>query len=355
MKKRIGLVFALAFTLLLTACSKETKLTKMDKMFYDTFDTSILYVSYVKDEKDFEKEYEYVESNFQRLHKLYDGFRSYDGITNIKTINENAGKGPIKVDDDLFSLIKFSKDNYEKTNGKLNIAMGPVIKLWTDARNYNSDLPEDEMIVPSMEELNAANTHTNIDDIILDEANKTVELKYEDMMLDVGAIGKGYATELIAQGLKEMGVTHGSINAGGNVRTIGTPGDGRSTWGLAIQNPDLEAKDYLEVLYIGETSLVTSGDYQRYFEKDGIRYHHIIDPVTLQPESVYNSVSIITESSAIADYLSTVLYLSSKEEAKAILDKYDEDINVLWNTVGENKSFTDGLKQYMSSEGATSK
>lgn len=368
MKKRRIIMLLLALMMLLVACG-DKPLVKHDGVFYGTFDTMIMYASYTKTKEEFDEQYNFVESEFKRLHNLYDGFNPREGLNNIHEINNNAGKGPIKIEKDLFDLLKFSKENYEKTNGKMNIALGTVTKIWMDARNHNSELEtghthdgeshdhgnEEEIIIPTMEELNEANKHTNIDDIILDEANMTVELKDPMMRLDVGAIAKGYATELVIKGLKEKGVDHASINAGGNVRTIGVPGDGRPKWGLAIQNPDENVSDYLEVLFIGETSLVTSGDYQRYFEKDGVRYHHIIDPDTLMPKTLYNSVSIITEDSGLADYLSTTLYLVDKDEAQEILSRYDEEINVLWYSKDEGKTNTPRLDQYMESKGATAK
>ena len=362
MKKKINILLLLIFGLLLSSCSK--KLEAHDDMFYETFDTSIRYLSYTSSKEQFEKEYKIVHDEFTRLNKLYDNFNTYKGITNVKSINENAGKGPIKVDDDLFNLIKFSIDNYEKTSGKLNIAMGRVIKLWTDARNHNmeqslnlddshSEIDEDEKVIPTEKELQEAGKHMNIKDIVLDEKKKTIELKDPEMLLDLGAVAKGYATELVAKKLEEEGVNHASINAGGNVRTIGTPGDGRDKWGIGIQNPDIKSENNLEVLFIKETSVVTSGDYQRYFTKDGKKYHHIIDPETLKPEGDFNSVTIVTKDSGIADYLSTVIFLSSKEEADKILKNY-KDTNVLWYSEKDGKSVTKDLKKFMKSEGAVS-
>ncbi|MDO5027346.1 MAG: FAD:protein FMN transferase [Tissierellia bacterium] len=362
MKKTIKASLILAFLLILSACSE--KLEARDQIFYETFDTSIRYLSYTASEKEFEEEYQLVYDEFSRLHKLYDNFNSYKGISNVKTLNDNAGKGPLKVDEDLFNLIKFSIDNYEKTNGKLNIAMGKVIKLWTDARNHNikesldledshKEIAEEEKIIPSDRQLEEAGKHMDIKDIVLDQDKMTVEIKDPDLIIDLGAVAKGYATELVAKKLEEKGVKHASINAGGNVRTIGSPGDGRNKWGIGIQNPDLKSQDNLEVLFIGKTSVVTSGDYQRYFTKDGVKYHHIIDPKTLKPEGNFSSVTIVTEDSGLADYLSTVIFLSTKEEAEEIIKNY-EDVNILWYSKDENKSFTEDLVKFMKSQGALS-
>ncbi len=338
-------------------------LQRYDYSFYQTFDTSITYISYKATKEEFDEESKFVEEEFTRLHKLYDNFNSYDDIVSIKEVNDMAGKGPVKVDKDLFNLVKFAIDNYEKTHGKVNIAMGRTIKLWTDARNANHpskslgveehEIDDEDKVLPSPEEIKESGMHMDIKNIVLDEKNQTIEIKDPDMLIDLGAVGKGYATEIVAQKLIDRGVKHASINAGGNVRSIGTPGDGRVKWGVGIQNPENKSKDFLEVLFTGPVSVVTSGDYQRYFEKDGVRYHHIIDPKTLYPGGDYSSVSILTENSGLADYLSTVMFLSTKEEAEEILKNYPE-VGVLWYSKKEGKSSNEYMKQFMKSENAKS-
>lgn len=352
MKKIKIIAILLTAILVLSACG-DKELEKHSRVFYDTFDTSITYLAYTESEAQFQDQAEFVEKEFRRLHDLYNGYAPGQDHTNIYDINSKAGQGPIEVDQELFDLLKFSKENFEKTNGKLNVAMGAVTRQWTQARNLNANRQDSEKIIPSDEDLEAARIHTNINDLVLDEANMTVELKDPKMSLDVGAVAKGYATEIVAQKLIDKGITHASINAGGNVRTIGKPGDGREKWGLAIQNPDMSSSDYLEVLFIGQTSLVTSGDYQRYFEKDGVKYHHIIDPDTLKPKSLYNSVSIVTQDSGIADFLSTSIFLSTRKEAEEILKNYP-GTEVLWSSEQEGKVNTPGLDQYMQSKGGKS-
>lgn len=139
----------------------------------------------------------------------------------------------------------------------------------------------------------------------------------EDMSLDVGAIAKGYATKCLAEKLKEAGVTSALLSLGGNVETIGTKADGKP-WRVGVQNPDTSAaKAYLHVLKLTDTCLVTSGTYQRYYEVDGVRYHHIIDQDTLMPENTYDSVTILCNDSARADALSTAVFNMDPETGMA--------------------------------------
>lgn len=357
MKKIRNTLFVLLTLVFVTSCSQKEDLEAHKKTFYGTFDTKILYLSYTDSEDKFDEEFAFVEEEFTRLHKLYDRYNDYEGVNNLKTINDQAGKEAVKVDDDLYNVIKFSLDNFEKTDGKVNIAMGSVLRLWHDVRMQNEGAEEKDIVLPKEEDLLEASKHMDIEKVILDDKEKTVYLDDEKMSIDLGAVAKGYAAEMVAQRLEEKGVKHASINAGGNVRTIGSPGDGRKNWGIAIEHPLMgEADDFLDVLFIGETAVVTSGDYQRYFTKDGVNYHHIVDPVSLKPETIYNSVSIITKDSGLADYLSTALFLSTKEEAEKILENYkDDDVEVLWYSHEEGESSTKGLEEHMRSKGATSK
>lgn len=348
MKKR-KLIIVLAISMILSSCSKKVKLESFKNTFYGTFDTVITYLAFEENEKNFEKNYEFVEKEYQRLHKLYDRYNSYEGVVNVKTINENAGIKPVKVEKDLFDIIKFSIDNYEKTKGKVNIAMGSVLEIWHKYRLQNEGLKENETRIPKKEELLEANKNVDINNIVLDEKNMEVYIKDPKLSIDLGSVAKGYATELIAKKLVERGVKHAIINAGGNVRVIGKPGDDRKTWKIALQNPDLNSSDPLDILSINDKSVVTSGDYQRYFIHKGRNYHHIIDPITLEPGGEFSSISIVVKDSGIADLLSTAVYLSSKEEALEIIKNY-EDVGVVWYSMNSGKDNTENLDEYLESK-----
>ncbi|MFM1572484.1 FAD:protein FMN transferase [Helcococcus ovis] len=329
MRKILSILLLL---MVLGGCTKQEK-QKFNTIFYDTFDTQVQYLEYADNKKEFDKNAKFVESEYKRLHKLYDNYRSYEGIINVKTLNENAGKKLLKVDKDLFNLIKFSKENYDKTLGKVNIAMGNVLTIWHDIREENVGKEDDrKTIIPKKEDLIKANKYSDINEVVLDEKNMTVFIKNSNTSIDFGAVAKGYATELVAKKLESKGVKNASINAGGNVRTIGLPGDGRKEWKIGLQNPDVNNKKSIKILNInGSKSIVTSGDYQRFFMHNGKRYHHIINPKTLQPETIYRAVSVVTDDSGLADMLSTALYLSTKEEAKKILENYkDVEIGIVW-------------------------
>lgn len=315
---------------------------KQEIEFYDTFDTVVHIAIYTDDDSFAKENLVYAKERYEELHKLFDNYKTYPDLVNVKTINDNAGIKPVTVDDTLFQLIKDSIDDYNNISHNTNIALGPVTKLWNEYRElYEGGKTKEEVIalkgqaLPSDEELEKLRPLVNIDKIKLDDEKHTVFLE-KGMELDLGATAKGFATELVAKELEDRGVKSCVISAGGNVRIIGKPTDGRDNFKIGIQNPDLESPNQvLASLNVANTSIVTSGDYQRYFDLDGVRYCHIIDPDTLKPAREIKSVTVIKEDSGLCDFLSTAAFNSTDDEIKELSDKtgagivwVDKDMNV---------------------------
>ena len=315
---------------------------KQEIEFYDTFDTVVHIAIYTDDDSFAKENLVYAKERYEELHKLFDNYKAYPDLVNVKTINDNAGIKPVTVDDTLFQLIKSSIDDYNNISHNTNIALGPVTKLWNEYRElYEGGKTKEEVIalkgqaLPSDAELEKLRPLVNIDKIKLDDEKQTVSLE-KGMELDLGATAKGFATELVAKELEDRGVKSCVISAGGNVRIIGKPTDGRDNFKIGIQNPDLESPDQvLASLNVANTSIVTSGDYQRYFDLDGVRYCHIIDPDTLKPAHEIKSATVIKEDSGLCDFLSTAAFNSTDDEIKELSDKtgagivwVDKDMNV---------------------------
>lgn len=315
---------------------------KQEIEFYDTFDTVVHIAIYTDDDSFAKENLVYAKERYEELHKLFDNYKTYPDLVNVKTINDNAGIKPVTVDDTLFQLIKSSIDDYNNISHNTNIALGPVTKLWNEYRElYEGGKTKEEVIalkgqaLPSDAELEKLRPLVNIDKIKLDDEKQTVSLE-KGMELDLGATAKGFATELVAKELEDRGVKSCVISAGGNVRIIGKPTDGRDNFKIGIQNPDLESHDQvLASLNVANTSIVTSGDYQRYFDLDGVRYCHIIDPDTLKPAHEIKSATVIKEDSGLCDFLSTAAFNSTDDEIKELSDKtgagivwVDKDMNV---------------------------
>lgn len=359
MKRILTIVMImLLITFSFSGCRKapEVKYTKYDDSFFDAFDTVVMVVGYTKSEDEFKTYFNKIHERFNELHKLYDIYDNYDGINNIKTINDNAGIKPIKVDKEIINLILFAKDWYKKTGGYTNIAMGSVLSIWHDYREAGQDNPENAKL-PPMNDLKEAAKHTDINKVIVDKKNSTVYLADKNMSLDVGAVAKGYATEAVSKEIMADGFTSGIINAGGNIRVLGKPLDNvRERWGIGLQNPDKflvdDLDNTLDTVFLNNESVVSSGDYQRYYRVNGRIYHHIIDPKTLMPGTYYKAVTVVIQDSGAADFLSTTLFLLPYEKSRALIESLD-GAEALWVMPDGKIQATDGMKKIMKSYGAT--
>lgn len=332
-----------------TSCnSKEKK--RYEAEFLELFDTATMIVGYANSKEEFTKYSQIIYDGLNEYHKLYDIYNNYDGINNIKTINDNAGIKPVKVDKRIIELLIFSINEYKETDGKTNIALGSVLKLWHDYREKGIEYPELASL-PPIEELKELNEHTNINDIIINEEESTVFLKDPAMSLDVGAIAKGYATEEVSQIAINNGFTNGLINVGGNILAIGTKQDNKDNtvkWNVGIQNPDKSSeKKVLKIVYLENMSLVTSGNYQRYYTVNGKQYNHIIDTKTLFPATYFASVTIICENSKKADSISTAVYGMPYEQGKALVDNLD-NTEAVWVFENGDIKYSDNFENYLS-------
>jgi thiamine biosynthesis lipoprotein len=339
---------------LLGGCRVKNKYNRYADTIFHAFDTMIQLVAYTETEEEFERYFAYAGERFLALHRLYDIYHNYDGINNLKTINDNAGKAPVKVDREIIDLLLFAKE-WHNTAKQTNIAMGAVLKIWHDYRIEGIDFPENAKL-PPMELLQKAAAHTDINQVIIDEEQNTVYLADPEMSLDVGAIAKGYATELVARELQADGLTSGVISAGGNIRTIGRPLDGkRKRWNIGIQDPGssiVSNQGVLDVVYVENASVVSSGDYQRYYYVDGKKYHHLIDPETLMPGAYYHAVTVVADDSGVADFLSTALFLLPYEEALVLAGSVP-GVEAIWVMPDGTIRTTPGMKKILKSAGAT--
>lgn len=328
---------------------KDVSLKKFDTTLYEYFDTITTFTAYCKNENEFNKYKDLVESEMGKYHKLFNNYDSFDDVNNITTINKMAGKEKVKVDKSIIDLIKEGKKWYKETDGDINIAYGRVLQIWSDYREKglndkkNAKLPKDE-------ELDQASKHKNINDIEIDENNQTVFIKDPNLQIDVGGIGKGYATELIKKDLIKNGLKVGILSVGGDVAIIGkNPKENKDKFSIAIQDPNLsDDNKYADVIYLKNTSVVTSGDYQRYYEVNGKKYHHIIDPSTNYPSTNFKSVSVILDDIGKADALSTALFIKNLDEGKKLIEKYKGE--AMWIDNNNKVYKSDGWEKYEMNE-----
>lgn len=317
----------------------DTGLNRYEATFLTLFDTVTTIVGYAETEEAFTDTAQAFHDELLEYHQLYDIYNEYEGINNIKTINDHGWEHPIKVDQRIIDLLLFSKELYTQTEGRVNIAMGSVLRLWHDARETGIADPS-RAALPDQAALEQAAAHTDIDSIQIDVEESTIFLSDPEVKLDVGAIAKGYAVEQVCRNTPS-GLL---ISVGGNVCPTGPKPESGQPWVVGIQDPE-DPEQYLHTIYVEDVSVVTSGDYQRYFTVDGVPYHHIIDPDTNYPAGYWRSVTILCRDSGVADALSTALFTLPQEEGQALLDAFQAE--AMWVRQDGTILYSPGFQAYI--------
>lgn len=345
------LIIVLLLAVLLISCEDKTpKMQRYTTYDWNSFDTVSTITGYAESSEDFDSVANDIMEELREYHELFDIYNRYEGKENLYTINQlsDGEHRVVTVDRRIIDMLLYAKEMYVKTDGKMNIAMGSVLSIWHDYReeaDENFGFGE----LPPMEDLQEAAKHTNIDDLIINEENCTVFLADPKMKLDVGAIAKGYAVEMIARQLESRGITGFVLNVGGNIRTIGAKATGEK-WTAGVENPGLNIEEeYIAYLGLSGEAVVTSGSYQRFYIADGKQYHHIIDPETLMPATYFQAVSIICPHSGMGDGLSTALFCMPIEKGMEIIDSLD-GVEAMWTypdgTIVKSKGFSNYEIEY---------
>lgn len=268
------------------------------------------------------------------LDKAEDIFRVYHNLTDRYSSSSelylvNHTSGEVEVDERLYNLIKYAYEWYEKTNGLFNINMGDIIDVWKKYRDKGEGIPTSEEL---------QNVNINIDNIKL-LGNNTILNNGGN--IDLGGIVKGYATKIVGEEFEKLGINDYIINAGGNVLVGRKSSD---VYKIGIESP-LKDNSIYKVVKGEKISVVTSGSYERFYEYEGKLYHHIINPYTLYPSDFCKSVTVISSDSALADLLSTTLFLMSVEDGQEFLKDFD-GVEAIW-FVSENEIIkTEGFSKY---------
>lgn len=346
MKKLVSITLALLLALSCCSCGKTGGKERFSKSFLDLFDTASTVIAYDESAEAFEKHYEQFYDYLREYDHLYDIYTAYDGLVNIHTLNETAMDAPVKVDSRIIDLLEYCKYVYELSDGKTNVCFGSVLRLWHRSREA-ALADADNAYLPDINELKSAAEHTDIEKLIIDKENSTVYFADAEMRLDVGAVAKGYAVSCVTKWAKENLWSSAAISIGGNISTYGYKNDdGKTPWSIAIENPDKSSDEYLGTVSVAEKSIVTSGDYQRYYMVDGKKYCHIIDPDTLMPSEYVASVSVMCNDSALGDALSTTLFNMSIEDGIKLVEGM-EDVEAVWVDKEYERTYSSGFEQYL--------
>ena len=307
--KRLLFLMIFIFLILINACAikKPEPVIRSDFLL-----NTIVEITLYENEKNSEI---MLDDMFNEIRNCENRYSRYIPDSDITRINENTGV-PVSVSKDTFDLIEKSIYFSEISNGLFDISIGSLVDLW----NINNDNPR----IPQQHEIDAAMQNIDYKEIVLDKENSTVLLSKSGLLIDTGAIAKGYITDRLVMYLNEKKVASAILNLGGNLYLYGSKKDG-SAWNIGIRNPFGYQGDYIGTVSVTNLSVVTSGIYERYFELDGLRYHHILNPLSGYPENNnLASVSIITKSSALADGLSTTTFLLGLKEGMALIEKLDD-------------------------------
>lgn len=249
-----------------------------------------------------------------RLRDYEKRFSAHAADSDLMRVNQQAGLQAVTVATDMFELIRIGKEMSLASDGALNIAIGPLMKLW--------HIGFEDAQVPKQAEIDQVLSLIDPRRIQLEAASQTVYLEVAGMELDLGAVAKGYFADLLKSFFVEQGVEAGIINLGGNVLTIGdSPKNPLGTWNIGIQNPEAPRGDLLALAQVRDQSVVTSGIYERKLVVDGQEYHHIFDSRTGYPvANEIASVTIVSDKSIDGELWTTVLFVHSPERALALIE-----------------------------------
>ncbi len=311
--------------ILLVGCSKNEEITR-NIFAMDTYIEVKLYENNSTNKDILDN----VSKIYDEYNKLCDMYNEYDDIINVYYLNEILKDNEeIIIDSKLSNLISYSIEQYYNTNGYFNPAIGNLTLIWHNYLEENN-IPK-EVDLSNLES-------TNIEDITI---TSNTYKKRDGVKLDLGGICKGYATQTVGEYLEMLGIKSYLINAGGNVK-VGMHYQ-NDKYIIGIQNPN--NTDLLTKVYGENISVVTSGDYQRYYEIDGIKYNHIINPKTKYPSSNNKSVTVITNNSSYGDIMSTYLFLLDKEDILDIVNNLS-DIEVIGVDKDSNIFKSEGISIY---------
>ena len=309
MKKKLYLcsLLCMLFSISLCGCFfAEPSATQNEKPVTCDFFAMDTYVKAVLNGYDAETAADAMQTEMLRLDSLLSLYRNDSETARLR------GTTSAIVSEDVAALLGQSLRLHQETGGAFDITLFPVSSLW--------GFPHGPYRVPDRDTLAAALARTGMQAIHWDRAARCFRSDNPELTLDFGGIAKGYAAEQMARVLKERRIRHALLNLGGNIKAIGAKPDG-SPWRVAIQHPD-DANGYLGILSVSDLSVVTSGDYERFFEKDKARYHHILDPKTGAPaRSGIRSATIVCSDCATADGLSTALFVMGSQAAVSFWKK----------------------------------
>jgi thiamine biosynthesis lipoprotein len=275
-----------------------------------------------------------VHAAFQEFARLHDITNNFDENSQVSRVSKMAGKQKVQVDPDLVKIVKRSNELSDLVDGTFDVSIGPLTELWGIGRKGD--------FIPQQEEIDRVLSLVNYHFVQVDEVANTIYLEKPGMKLDLGGIAKGYATDRAIDALKAQGITSALVNAGGDIRVIGNKPD-KTPWRIGVQHPRNSDGVIAKLALTSWDTMESSGDYQRFIMKDGIRYSHILDPRTGRQPNEVTSVTMVMNSSRDADVLSTALFIVGVEKGLTILEQFP-GAEAIWVTADGTVIASPGLE-----------
>lgn len=289
---------------LLTACQSSGVLVKRSQMLMGT----VVWVSAVASN---EREAQHASAaGLAEIRRLEELLSTWIPESELSRVNAAAGVKPIAVSEETIQVLERSREMNRLTEERFNIAIGPAVEAWNFSR---------EGRVPSQWKLDAVRPLINLANLQINRNTKTVYLAVSGMRIDIGGIGKGYAADLAAAVMQKAGATAGVVAISGDIKTFGHMPEGKR-FQFGIQHPRKERGHLLASVTLENEAVSTAGDYERYFEYQGVRYHHILDPQTLQPAKLSQSVTIVAREGVVADGLDTGIFVMGPVRGMALIE-----------------------------------
>lgn len=245
-------------------------------------------------------------SEIKRLEQLFSTWRQ---DSEVSLVNAEAGRRPVQVSQETLELIIRSLDMAQLTRGGFNIALGPAVDAWSVTERQH---------IPDERELQQLKPFVDWTRIQVNRVAQTIFLPLEGMRIDIGGIGKGYAADRAVEEMKRAGATGGVVALSGDIKTFGVLPE-RSGFPVGIRHPRKEGA-LIAIIELKDEAISTAGDYERFFELEGVRYHHILAPQTLQPARACQSVTIIAKKGVVADGLDTGIFVLGPVEGMVLVE-----------------------------------
>ena len=254
--------------------------------------------------------YRAIQAGFDEIKRLERLLSTWRSDSELSHVNAEAGHLPVQVSQETLALVVRSMEMAQLTDGGFNITVGPAVEVWSFTERQH---------IPNGEELQRLKPLVDWTTVQINKEARTIFLPSKGMRIDIGGIGKGYAADRAVDEMKRAGARSGVVALSGDIKTFGVLPE-RDGFPIGIKHPR-EDETLIAVIDLKDEAISTAGDYERFFERDGVRYHHILNPRTLQPARGCQSVTVIAKEGAVADGLDTGIFVLGPTRGMELVER----------------------------------